>query len=95
MKALGFKPCLEPAVQAPIIVTFLAPAHPNYEFRRFYDAAKARGFIMYPGKLTQVETFRVGCIGAIGPVEMEQAVHAVALALKDLGVASGKPGEPG
>jgi len=92
MKALGFRPFLEPSVQAPIIVTFLAPAHPNYEFRRFYDAAKARGFIMYPGKLTQVETFRVGCIGAIGPVEMEQAVHAVALALNDLGVASGEPG---
>ena len=91
MKALGFKPFLEPAVQAPIIVTFLAPAHPNYEFRRFYDAAKARGFIMYPGKLTQVETFRIGCIGAIGPVEMEQAVHAVALALKDLSVTSGEP----
>ena len=92
MKALGFKPFLAPEVQAPIIVTFLAPAHPNYEFRRFYDAAKARGFIIYPGKLTQVETFRVGCIGAIGSVEIEQAVHAVALALKDLGVASGEPG---
>jgi 2-aminoethylphosphonate-pyruvate transaminase len=41
-------------------------------------AAKARGFMLYPGKLTQVETFRVGCIGAIGPTRCEQAVHAVA-----------------
>jgi 2-aminoethylphosphonate-pyruvate transaminase len=89
MKALGFKPFLDPSIQAPIIVTFHAPAHANYEFRRFYDAAKARGFILYPGKLTQVETFRVGCIGAIGPVEMEQAVHAVALALKDLDIPAG------
>ena len=89
MQALGFKPFLDPAIQAPIIVTFHAPAHPNYEFKNFYDAAKSRGFILYPGKLTQVETFRVGCIGAITPVEMEQAVHAVALALKDLGIASG------
>ena len=57
MAALGFKPLLRPEVQAPIIVTFHAPAHPGYEFRRFYEAAKARGFILYPGKLTQVETF--------------------------------------
>jgi 2-aminoethylphosphonate-pyruvate transaminase len=91
MAALGFKPFLDPAIQAPIIVTFHAPAHPNYEFKRFYDAAKARGFILYPGKLTQVETFRVGCIGAIDRVEMEQAVHAVALALKDLEIPTGAP----
>ena len=89
MATFGFKPFLDPAIQAPIIVTFHAPAHPNYEFKRFYDAAKARGFILYPGKLTQVETFRVGCIGAIGPIEMEQAVHAIALALKDLNIPSG------
>ena len=91
MAALGFKPFLDPAIQAPIIVTFHAPAHPNYEFKRFYDAAKSRGFILYPGKLTQVETFRVGCIGAISSVEMEQAVHAVALALKELNIPSCAP----
>lgn len=91
MAALGFKPFLRPEVQAPIIVTFHAPAHPAYEFRRFYEAAKARGFILYPGKLTQVETFRVGCIGAIGPNEMRQAVAAVADVLREMGVASGAP----
>ena len=91
MTALGFKPFLDPAIQAPIIVTFHAPAHPIYDFTRFYDAAKARGFILYPGKLTQVETFRVGCIGAITSVEIEQAVHAVTLALQDMGIPSGAP----
>lgn len=91
MAALGFKPFLDPAIQAPIIVTFHAPGDPKYDFRTFYAAARARGFILYPGKLTQIETFRVGCIGAIGSNEMEQAVHAVALALKDMGIASGAP----
>ena len=86
MKALGFKPFLDPAVQAPIIVTFHAPADPRYDFKAFYAAVRARGFVLYPGKLTQVETFRVGCIGAISRVEIEQAVHAVALALQDLGI---------
>lgn len=93
MAALGFKPFLDPSVQAPIIVTFHAPGDPRYDFRQFYAAAKARGFILYPGKLTELETFRVGCIGAIGRNEIEQAVHAVALALQDLGIASGRPRE--
>jgi 2-aminoethylphosphonate-pyruvate transaminase len=86
MAALGFKPFLRPEVQAPIIVTFHAPAHPAYDFKRFYEAAKRRGFILYPGKLTQVETFRVGCIGAIGPNEIQQAVNAVADAMLEMGI---------
>ena len=91
MKKFGFKPFLDPAIQAPIIVTFHAPADSRYDFKTFYAAARARGFILYPGKLTQIETFRVGCIGAIGPDEMEQAVHAMGLALQDMGIASAAP----
>jgi 2-aminoethylphosphonate-pyruvate transaminase len=92
MTALGFRPFLPPEHQAPIIVTFHAPDHPAYDFRRFYEAVKRRGFILYPGKLTQVETFRVGCIGAIGTVEMRQAVAAVADAMTELGIR--RPGAP-
>jgi 2-aminoethylphosphonate-pyruvate transaminase len=91
MGRLGFRPFLAPHVQAPIIVTFHAPAHPAYDFKRFYDGAKARGFILYPGKLTQVETFRVGCIGAIGRNEVNQAVAAIADTLREMGIDSGKP----
>ncbi|HEY8358976.1 MAG TPA: 2-aminoethylphosphonate--pyruvate transaminase [Ramlibacter sp.] len=91
MAALGFKPFLPPEIQAPIIVTFHAPGAQGYDFKRFYAAAKAHGFLLYPGKLTQVETFRVGCIGAIGALEIRQAVHAVSLALADLGLPSGVP----
>jgi 2-aminoethylphosphonate-pyruvate transaminase len=86
MARLGFKPFLDPTVQSPIIVTFHAPAHLKYDFKSFYAAVRSHGFLLYPGKLTQIETFRVGCIGAIGPDDMAQAVHAVALALKDLGL---------
>ena len=91
MAALGFKPFLKPELQAPIIVTFHAPAHPAYDFKRFYEGAKARGFLLYPGKLTQLETFRVGCIGAIGRNEMKQAVAAVADNLQAMGIPSGAP----
>ena len=94
MKALGFVPFLKAEIQAPIILTFHAPADPAYDFKRFYDAVKARGFILYPGKLTQVETFRVGCIGAIGPAEMTEAVAAVAGAMKELGIRMGTPAVP-
>jgi 2-aminoethylphosphonate-pyruvate transaminase len=86
MSALGLRPFLASELQAPIIVTFHAPAHPAYDFKRFYAAAKARGFILYPGKLTQVETFRVGCIGAIGRNEMQQAVNAVGEVLREMGI---------
>jgi len=86
MRALGFRPFLDSAIQAPIIVTLHAPADPRYEFKAFYANVRERGFILYPGKLTQVETFRVGCIGAIGAEEMRQAVHAIADALRDLGI---------
>jgi 2-aminoethylphosphonate-pyruvate transaminase len=86
MAALGFRPFLTPSLQAPIIVTFHAPDHPAYEFRAFYEAVKRRGFILYPGKLTQVETFRVGCIGAIGRNEIQQAVNAVGDAMRELGL---------
>lgn len=91
MAALGFKPFLKPEIQAPIIVTFHAPADAAYEFKRFYAAAKSRGFILYPGKLTQIETFRIGCIGAIGRNEMTQAVHAIGDTLREMGIRSGAP----
>ena len=91
MSRLGFLPFLDPKVQAPIIVTFHAPGDARYDFKAFYAAAKRRGFLLYPGKLTQVETFRVGCIGAIGATEMEQAVEAIAYALEEMGIASGEP----
>jgi len=86
MAELGFRPFLDPSIQAPIIVTFHAPADPRYTFRAFYDGVRDKGFILYPGKLTQVETFRVGCIGAIDHDEMRHAVHAVRDTLAELSI---------
>lgn len=91
MRGLGFLPYLDAAVQAPIIVTFHAPADPTYSFRAFYDGVRARGYILYPGKLTQVETFRVGCIGAIDANEMRNVVSAIGATLHDLGIGSAAP----
>jgi 2-aminoethylphosphonate-pyruvate transaminase len=86
MRALGFRTFLPDALQAPIIVTFHSPADPAYQFSEFYRRVRERGFILYPGKLTAVDTFRVGCIGAIGPEVMRHAVDAIGATLKDMGV---------
>jgi 2-aminoethylphosphonate-pyruvate transaminase len=86
MRELGFKTFLPDALQAPIIVTFHSPPDPKYDFRDFYGRVRDRGFILYPGKLTAVDTFRVGCIGAIGPDTLRQAVAAIAEVLREMGV---------
>ena len=86
MTTLGFRSFLARAVQAPIIVTFHAPGDPAYSFKPFYEKVRARGYILYPGKLTQVETFRVGCIGAIDANEMRNVAAAVGEVLKEMGI---------
>ena len=86
MAELGFRVFLDPKIQAPIIVTFHAPPDPKYSFKEFYERVRDKGFILYPGKLTTVETFRVGCIGAIGPDEMRHAVNAVRDTLREMGI---------
>ena len=65
LSALGFVPFLEQEVQGPIITTFYYPAGYNFSFQEMYDYIKERGYILYPGKTTKAETFRVGNIGEI------------------------------
>jgi 2-aminoethylphosphonate-pyruvate transaminase len=84
MERLGLRPFLPAAVQAPIIVTFHAPHHPDYVFKTLYEHVRAQGFILYPGKLTQTETFRVGCIGAIDVHDIDKAVAAIGRSLREL-----------
>ena len=86
LRALGLRTFLDDAVQAPVIVTFHAPTDAAYDFPEFYRRVRDKGFILYPGKLTSIETFRVGCIGAIGSDAMRRAVAAIGSALDEMGV---------
>lgn len=86
MAELGLRSFLPEAIQAPIIVTFHATQDPRYQFKAFYERVKAKGFILYPGKLTQVDTFRVGCIGHVDATDMHAAVSAIAHALQAMGI---------
>jgi 2-aminoethylphosphonate-pyruvate transaminase len=85
LMALGLKPFLPAEIQAPTIVTVCAPKQSGYSFPELYERTKAAGFILYPGKLTALETFRVGCIGAIGTAEIDAALAAIGQALRSLG----------
>ena len=87
MRALNLRTYLPDEYQAPIIVTFHAPQHSKYKFSALYQGVRDKGFILYPGKLTQIETFRVGCIGAIGVADMDRAVQAIGQTLHEQGIA--------
>ena len=92
MTRLGFKLFLDPRHQAPVIATFLAPSDPNYDFQKFYDRVREKGFVLYPGKLTQVDTLRVGCIGAIDEHVIRAALHAIADTLAEQNIRLHEPG---
>ncbi len=86
MRELGFVPLLSDNLQAPIIVTFLVPDDEKFHFQTFYDALRDKGYVIYPGKLTVAETFRIGCIGKMGPEQMRGALAAIKSTLEDMGV---------
>ncbi len=65
LRDLGLSTLLPDDLQAPIIVTVLSPKRPDWDFAAAYNALVERGFAIYPGKLTEADTFRVGCIGQV------------------------------
>lgn len=86
MTKLGFEPMLSHNLQAPIIVTFRTPADPNYDFEKFYEALRKRGYAIYPGKLTKADSFRIGCIGRIYPKDLQGAIAAVTAVVDEMGL---------
>ncbi len=86
MRALGFETLLPDALQAPIIVTFHTPSDPAFEFKTFYDGLRQRGYVIYPGKLTAADTFRIGCIGHVFEADIRGALAAVEEVLNEMGV---------
>ncbi|HSM73413.1 MAG TPA: 2-aminoethylphosphonate--pyruvate transaminase [Desulfobacterales bacterium] len=77
MQRLGFQTLLSAALQSPIITTFLCPPRPAWQFKRFYQDLKAKGFLIYPGKVTERDTFRIGTIGAVHPTDVERLIAAI------------------
>jgi len=78
MTALGFRLLVSPQWQSPVITTFLYPDDlPGFDFPTFYRWMKQYGFLIYPGKLTQAETFRIGNIGQVDALKLGRFLEAV------------------
>ncbi|MFT4728417.1 MAG: 2-aminoethylphosphonate-pyruvate transaminase [Granulosicoccus sp.] len=91
MRNLGFETLLRDRWLSPIIVTFFNPDDSNFVFAEFYELMKQAGFIIYPGKLTAVDSFRIGCIGQLDSKIMRNVVAAAGAALETMGVSSAQP----
>jgi 2-aminoethylphosphonate-pyruvate transaminase len=86
MDALGFRRYLAPQHQGYIITAFHYPEHPNFNFATFYAALSAHGHLIYPGKLSQIDCFRVGHIGRIFAADVEALLAAIRATLAEMQV---------
>lgn len=86
MEALGFQTLLPREFHSPIITSFVYPEDPKFAFRAFYDAVKRRRFVIYPGKVSQADTFRMGNIGHVFADDIRHLCTAIDEALAELGV---------
>ena len=77
MTELGFHCLLPEQMHSPFITSFYSPEHPDYDFRRFYALLKKKGFVVYPGKVSDADCFRVGNIGEVYPEDISRLVNAV------------------
>lgn len=81
MERSGFECVLPRPLHSPIITGFRSPSSPRYDFRRFYESLKSRGFVIYPGKVTGIESFRIGSIGHVFPGDFDRLIDAVQAAI--------------
>ena len=77
MRRLGFETLLPDEIQSPIITSFLYPSPPDFKFNRFYQLLKEKGFVVYPGKVTGADTFRIGTIGEVYLGDVHRLLEAV------------------
>jgi 2-aminoethylphosphonate-pyruvate transaminase len=77
MERLGFRCFLSNSHQSPIITAFHDPEESTYEFKRFYADLKGKGFVIYPGSVTEAHTFRIGTIGHVFPRDIRSLIAAI------------------
>ncbi len=87
MRRMGFQELLDPRHQGYIITSFRYPTHPAFDFNVFYDRLKARGKVVYPGKVSSADCFRIGNIGDLYPDDMRALTAAIQETLVEMGLA--------
>jgi 2-aminoethylphosphonate-pyruvate transaminase len=91
LRQRGFKTLLPDDVAAPIIATFHDPTDPAYQFQKFYEAMERRGVVIFPGRLTAANTFRIGCMGDLIESDMSFILETIDEALAEIGVKDPSP----
>jgi 2-aminoethylphosphonate-pyruvate transaminase len=86
MQALGFETYLPPELQSYIITSFHYPKDPRFDFDTFYRRLSDQGYIIYPGKISQVDLFRIGSIGRLQESDLQALLAAIGRTLNDMGV---------
>ena len=86
LRQRGLRTLLPDEVAAPIIATFHNPPDPNYSFQAFYEAMERRGFIIFPGRLTAADTFRIGVMGDLDQDAIASVIAAIDASLAEIGV---------
>jgi len=86
MRALGFKEYLRPEDQGYIIVSFRYPEHPNFNFDEFYKRLNDKGYVIYPGKVSNANCFRIGCIGRLFPSDFAALLAAIRATKEEMGL---------
>jgi 2-aminoethylphosphonate-pyruvate transaminase len=86
MRALGFRPCLSPEFQSCVITAFHYPADARFGFEDFYRRLFEKGFVIYPGKLTRLDCFRIGNIGRLQPKDILALLEAIAAVIEEMGL---------
>ena len=84
MQAMGFKPYLAEAVRGYIITSFHYPDHPNFNFKEFYERLSDKGYVIYPGKLSHADCFRIGHIGRLDASDVTSLMAAIAKTLREM-----------
>ncbi len=86
MRAIGFQEYLKPEDRGYIITSFLYPSHPNFDFDEFYRLLNDKDYVIYPGKVSEADCFRIGCIGRIFPADVRALTAAIRETLDEMEV---------
>lgn len=84
MSNLGFRSLLPREIQSPIITSFYYPSDPRFDFDTFYKKLKQRRYVIYPGKISHADTFRIGTIGNVFPTDIEDLIMQIGAVVEEL-----------
>jgi 2-aminoethylphosphonate-pyruvate transaminase len=93
MRELGFQEYLRPEDRGYIITSFYYPRHPKFNFVTFYTQLSDKGYVIYPGKVSKTDCFRIGSIGHIFPDDIRALLAAIRQTLEEMGIEL-SPAEP-